>query len=240
MKQFMAALFVFNIIFAEAVNAHNNNTTMPVQDSITVAGEGFIDAEPDMLDLHINLTATKKSLKEAKKEVDRYYRAALKTVKQHNIADVDIKLMRINSQIEYDWNNDKRTFKGYLVNRSLQISVRDLNVYPDLLQSLVDAGIASINNAVARFSDNSVIKQKALAAAVKSAQRKAEALAQQFGRTLGQVIYIAETNVSTPGFQPMHDRVGEFSLETKAIGAPPAMFGTQRISANITVMYQLK
>ena len=137
MKTVLTIAFVLIILainVTNTVNAHDVPTGKTQgQDSITVTGEGFIDAEPDMLDLRVDLFAIKLTLKEAKAEVDQRYRDALKTIKQYKIADTDIKLTRINSQLEYDWNNQRRSFKGYRVSRNLQISIRDLNVYPELL-----------------------------------------------------------------------------------------------------------
>lgn len=239
MKAVAITLFFLTALFTVTVNAHDADRV--AQDSVTVTGEGFIDAEPDMLDLRVDLFAVKPTLKEAKAEVDQYYRDALKTIKQYNIADVDVKLTRIHSNAEYDWGKQQRKFKGYRVSRNLQISVRDLSIYPELLQSLVNAGISNINNATPRFSDNTAIKEQALAAAVESAKRKAWSLAKRFDRALGKVAFISEGNVSSSIPQPMIARSRGMSMQSEAVqSVPPAMLGTQRINASITVVYRLQ
>lgn len=238
MKIVAITVAMLTALLTFTVNAHDVDRL--AQDSVTVTGEGFIDAEPDMLDLRVDLLAVKPTLKEAKAEVDQRYRDALKTIKQHNIVDADIKLTRINSQVEYDWNKQQRTFKGYRVSRNVEISVRDLSVYPELLQSLVNAGISNINNAIPRFSDDTSIKEQALAVAVESAKRKAWSLAKRFDRALGEVAFISEGNVSSVIPQPVLSRSRGVSLQAKAASAPPAMLGTQRINATVTVIYRLK
>jgi len=239
MKAVAITVFVLTALFTVTANAHD--TAKVAQDSVTVTGEGFIDAEPDMLDLRVDLFAIKPTLKEAKTEVDQYYRDALKTIKRYKIADTDVKLTRINSNAEYDWKNQQRSFKGYRVSRNLQISVRDLSVYPELLQSLVNAGISNINNATPRFSDDTGIKEQALAVAVESAKRKAWSLAKRFDRVLGKVAFISEGAVSPSFPQPMMTKSRGMSVQSDALqSAPPAMLGTQRIHATVTVVYRLQ
>ena len=251
MKTVLTIAFVLIILainVTNTVNAHDvpagkiQGQDSATVDSITVTGEGFIDAEPDMLDLRVDLFAIKLTLKEAKAEVDQRYRDALKTIKQYKIADTDIKLTRINSQLEYDWNNQRRSFKGYRVSRNLQISIRDLNVYPELLQSLVNAGISNINNATPRFSDDTAIKEQALTVAVDSAKRKAASLAKQFDRKLGQVAFVSEGNVSLlRPQQPIIARAKSFSAQSASGQTPPPLLlGTQRINASVSVVYRLQ
>lgn len=233
MKKIILALFFLSAISTNAVRAHED--AVMAQDSITVIGEGFVDAEPDMLDLRVELFSVKTTLKDAKLAVDQQYRDALKAIKQHKIADVDIKLTRINSQAEYEWDKQKQTFKGYRVSRNVQIAVRNVSVYPELLQSLVDSNISNINGVTPRFSDDTSIKEQALTVAVASAKRKAASLAKQFDRSLGKITYISEGRVDTPTFQPMLVQSRSMKMQ-----APPAMLGTQRVSASVTVIYRLQ
>lgn len=239
MKIATVILFVLSAFFNVVASAHDSSVA--AQDSVTVIGEGFVDAEPDMLDLRVDLFAIKPTLKAAKAEVDQRYREALAIIKNYKITDTDVKLTRLNSQAEYDWNNQQRIFKGYRVSRNLQISVRDLSVYPELLQSLVNANISNINNATPRFSDDTATKEQALTVAVAAAKRKAESLATQFGRSLGPVAFISEgqTNTSVP--RPMMAKSRSMIAPSENVPAvPPAMLGTQRINATVTVVYRLQ
>lgn len=239
MKKLSFAALIWVFILTNIVYAHEEVAL--AQDSVTVTGKGFIDAEPDMLDLRVDFFATKPTLKEAKAEVDQRYNDTLKAIKRYNVNDTDIKLTRINSQVEYDWNNQKRIFKGYRVSRNLLISIREIEIYSELLQSLVNAGISNINNAIPRFADDTVIKERALEVAVKSAKRKAIALAKQFDRKLGQVAFVSEGAVSSFPRQPVIAKSRGLVMEAdNAQVAPPAMFGTQRINATVNVVYRLQ
>lgn len=239
MKKVTTILFVLSAFFNVIASAHDS--TVAAQDSVTVTGEGFVDAEPDMLDLRVDLFAIKPTLKAAKAELDQRYREALKVIKNYKIADADVKLTRLNSQTEYDWNKQQRVFKGYRVSRNLQVSVRDLGTYPELLQSLVNANISNINNATPRFSDDTATKEQALAVAVASAKRKAESLAAQFNRRLGQVAFISEGQVNASVPRPMMAKSRSMTVQSDILqAAPPAMLGTQRINARVTVVYRLQ
>lgn len=235
------SFFLTFILFAISPTlslAHSNDSL--TSDTVSVSGQGFIEAEPDMVDLHINLTATKPTLKEAKTDVDRRYQQVLEAIRGHNISDKDIKLTRLNSHQDYEWRNSKRIFKGFQLSRSLQISIRDTDKFPDVQQSLIDAGISNISHVNPRFSDDTAIKELALAEAVKVAKRKAQSLAKQFDRQLGAVASISEGGVHIPSPRPFAKHPRAMMADSAESAPAPELLGTQKINATISVVFRLK
>lgn len=222
------------------VSAHSDNGL--TADTVSVSGQGFIEAEPDVVDIHISLMSTKATLKQAKAEVDDRYKDVLQAIRQHKISDKDIKLTRLNSHQDYEWRNSKRIFKGFRVSRNLQISVRDTDKFPNVQQSIIDAGITNITHVSPRFGDDTAIKELALSEAVKVAKRKALSLANQFGRQLGAVASISEGGVNFPSPRPnirMKQARG-MAMEMADSAPAPEMLGTQKITANVSVVFRLQ
>lgn len=216
--------------------AYANNTDF-IQHTVTVTGEGYIDVEPDIVDLSFSLTAMKPSLKEAKQVVDGHYNQALAVLKRYKIDRKDITLTMLNSRPEHEWVDRQKIFKGHRVSRSLNVTVRKLSIYPDLLQALVEADISELNQVKPYLADESNMKRKAMQKAVSVAKEKAKFLAIEFNRQLGKVIQINEGVVAMPS--PVLYRQKGLAEASQA-AAPPAMFGSQRVSANITAVFSLK
>lgn len=212
--------------------------------TITVQGKGYVDVVPNIVDLRFNLFSVKDSLAEAKKDVDKLYRQALAEIEKFDIDKTDIKLTRINSYQEYEWVNRKRNLKGHRVSRSLTITVRNLETYPDLLQSLVDAGISQIGNASARIDDVETFKRQALKNAVTASKQKASLLASEFGRTLGKVLVVNEGGIHVPRpivyAQRSRSKTALASSASEGSAPPQESFGTQRISATITAIFSMQ
>ena len=210
-------------------------------DSITVSATGHVDAEPDIVDLQFELFAIAPTLKQAKQQVDETYQNTLTAIKQFNIADQDIQLTRINSRAEYDWQKQQRVFKGQRVSRNLRLTIRQLAIYPEVLESLVNVGISEVTNINTRFSNRAQLEQAALANAVQRAKDKATFLATQFDRRLGQVEQISEGSAPVFRHHSLRQRSESRSVLAQADAVlPTAMFGTQKIMATVSVIYRLQ
>lgn len=236
MNHLKAAVIMFVLAFGLWTPVYSSDS----EDLITVSGRGVIEAEPDIVDLHFELLAVAKTLADAKQQVDVSYTNVLNAIKAFNIANKDIKLTQLNAGPEYEWLERRRVLKGQRVSRNLQITIRDLDRYPEILQSLVDNGVAQISHVSTRFSDRSAIERKALAKAADVAKAKASFLAIEFDREVGTVVSIAESHVRVP--LPFQRSAPKAIMAEQSIAgdAPPAQFGTQSIQADITVTYRLR
>lgn len=212
-------------------------------DSLTVSATGHVEAEPDIVDLQFELFAIAPTLKQAKQQVDETYQNTLVAIKRFNIADQDIQLTQINSRAEYDWQKQQRVFKGQRVSRNLRVTTRQLALYPEVLEALVKVGISEVNNINTRFSNRSQLEQAALANAVQQAKEKATFLAAQFDRRLGKVEHIAEGSAPVFRNHSLTQRGREgvvFAQADAGASLPEAMFGTQKITATVSVIYRLQ
>ena len=233
-------IFVLSVLFAQLSYSVESSSL----DTVTVQGRGFVDIEPDIVDVSFNLYATKKTLPKAKEAVDELYKQALIVIKQFEIQKKDIKLTFINSRPDYEWIDRKRIFKGHRVSRSLKLIIRELDSYPELLEALVNVGLSEINRVSARISDNDQFKRLALKKATIVAKDKAKFLAKEFGRQLDKVLVINETGVHVPRpiihYRTKTEKTTALSAPVADSAPPAANFGTQRISASVSAVFALK
>lgn len=210
----------------------------PEADLISVTGYGMIEEEPDMVTLRVTISAEAARLTEAKSLADRRYKSALKQIKKARIDDKHIKATRIHAQPQYEWASKKRVYRGELVSRSLSIKVFDLGKLPELMQALVEHGISTIDGVDSGFSNEYELKQKALGAAADDAKQKARFLAKRLGRELGVVSKINAQNAGSPRRHVQQARM--MTAEMDKASAPPELFGTQRITSQVHVVFNLR
>jgi uncharacterized protein YggE len=226
------------ILLAMAVTpaASQERTT---DDSILVTGQGFVDAEPDMAKLRVNITATAPSIDDAKSQVDNRYRAAVEALTAVGVPDEDIEGTGLRAQKEYEWSDNKRLYKGERVIRFLNITLRDINLYGEVLDALVEAGISAVDQTTMGFSDENALRQGALGVAADNAKANADFLARRLGRKLGKVVRITDQSGAGPGPFPPQPRMMMAEASSQDQGPPREMFGTRRVNATITVEFEL-
>lgn len=223
------------LLLALPIHAHELQVT---QDQINVVGVGEIDGEPDQVVLNISINAQESSLVEAKNIADQRYTSVLEKIKAAGVEDKNIKATRINAQPQYEWSNSKRIYKGERVSRSLQVTINDLDSVSELMQSIVESGVSTIDSMTAGFQNPEALEQEALGLAADDAKSKAEFLAKRLGRKLGQATIISEQSFSTPILQPSVQMMrGSAAFEADQV--PQEMLGTQTITATINVSFTL-
>ena len=218
-----------------SAQAHEANLQ---QDNISVIGVGEVEQEPDQATLAISINARQPTLPAAKKLADDRYRRVLGVVEKAGIAAQFVKSTRLNAQPEYEWQNNKRIYKGELVSRSLSIIINDLEKVSPLLQALVESGVSEIDGLQTGFQDRKALQLKAMAAAADDAKSKAKFLAERLGRKLGSAYLISEHNVDAP---QMLRAEGMMMAKSASADAPPPaeMFGTQKVQATVNVSFNL-
>ena len=223
-------------IMSISAGAHEAKT---MQDTISVTGVGEVEAEPDQLQLDISVNAHEATLTAAKKAADDDYRTVLAVIEKAGIDEQFVRSTRISAQPQYDYQSGKRVYKGEQVSRSLQLTINDLDVVPELMQALVDNGVSTIDGTTPGFQDRKALMQKALAAAADDAQSKAKFLAERLGRNLGSASLISEHN-SNQAPRPYQGEVAMArSMSADAAPPPPEMFGLQKVQATVNVTFNL-
>ena len=180
------------ILLALAV-LHSPIATAQTGRFLTVSGEVEIEVPPDFVRLEVLITADDKVADDAKADVDSRTRQAIKAIKSFEIADEDLSFSGLEVERNYDYDrNENERFIGYSVGRTVEIKLRKLDDYEQLVHMLVGAGIDELQDVRSDVDDKSVLERKALEGASRAAKTKAEAMASSLGIGLGLPIEVAE------------------------------------------------
>ncbi len=139
-------------------------------------------------------------------------------------------------------SNTDQVAVGYTVQQTVEVKVRNVNDYPNLTSELV-AGLGSIgakvSNPYSTVDNPDKYQQKVRQEAIVKARNEAEALAKSLGVKLVKVVGYSDN--SYPAY-PMYDMAmsARGSAGNMASPAPSLPTGTNKISADVMVTYQIR
>ncbi|MDP2089521.1 MAG: SIMPL domain-containing protein [Flavobacteriaceae bacterium] len=207
-------LFVFLISFSSIAQMTD---TKPM---ISVVGESTLKVIPDYVIIKVRVEEIAKTAAEAKKRHDISVNTVIKFLRKMKIDSKDIATQYLNLNKVYDYSTKEYNFTA---NQSIDIVLKDLTKYENLIQGLLESGINRIDGI--QFASTEIEKHQSNARklAIQNAQLKALEYVGELRQTIGKAIHISEINVATyPVYNTkmmMNEAVTAFSgTETIAIG----------------------
>jgi hypothetical protein len=118
----------------------------PAGPHVYVEGSAEIRVEPDTVQLWVAIEATDPQLSVAKKTVDERTRRLIAACKALGIAGDDVTTAGLQIGPDYDYREQKRVLVGTKVFREIDVTLRKLDRYSELVQALVSAEIGAIRS----------------------------------------------------------------------------------------------
>jgi uncharacterized protein YggE len=168
---------------------------LPSQPHIYVEGESNVRVAPDLIHIQLSLDKTDPNVAVAKAAVDRRSRMLIDACKQMGIQDQDISSSNLQIRPEYEYRGQHHQKIGTKVSRQVDITLKDLTHYPDLIRALVEGEVGEITETSLGSSREQQLRDQALDQAFSDAKSRAERLASSAGSKLGPVHSISEFRV---------------------------------------------
>jgi uncharacterized protein YggE len=221
---------------------------LPPQPHIYVEGSAELEVEPNMMNFSLNIQTLDLDLAKAKADVDARSRLLIETIKKFGIKAEDIATTALNIRPEYEYKENQRVLVGNQVSRQVDITLRDLKKYPDMMKALVDAKISETINTALTLSDKKSVEEKVQTAAMKDARDRAERLAKSQGKSVGDPWSISEFNMRgeevwrlVPNRQLMDGSSSKMAMRAEIANSnEPFEPGKMKITAQLYVVYLLK
>lgn len=170
---------------------------------VVADGEATLQVPPDTAIIEFSLSRTAKTTALAAQAVDDKTAAALKVVKDLSIPLDDVHASSVEVRADYDYQGEKQTYKGQLVERDVRITLHDLSKFSALMQGLLDVNIDEMHQVDFSSSHDAENKRKAMDAAIDDAHAQADEMATHAGRHLGNAYSMASNeyrSFQTQGF----------------------------------------
>ena len=231
---FAAALVVLAFSLSPAAVAQSGRV-------LTVSGEAEVEVPPDFVRLEVLIAAEDEDVDDAKADVDSRTRKAISAIESFEIADKDLSFSGLSVERNYRYDrNDNERLIGYSVSRTVEIKLRDIASYEQLVHLLVEAGIDEIEDAQSDVDDEHVLERAALEGAAREAKLKAEAIATGLGIQLGAPVEVGENGL-TPSLTIRQSAASDMIFEEIVVAsqsrgiAEPMMFVPENILVRAVV-----
>ena len=203
---------------------------------IIINGEGKVKVVPDQATIAATVETKGNNAKEVKKQNDEKIDAILKFIKKMNLAPADFKTQRVSLNPQYDYEKKKHSYNA---TQTIEILLRDLSNYDELMEGLVNQGINRIDNVTFQSSKMKQYESEARKLAMKEAKLKAEDYVSVLGQKVGRALTISD-NSQTYYPQPMY--VGMKTMQSNDMSAPRETLaaGEITITATVTVNFILE
>lgn len=239
------AVFMVIKIFKEVkiVDANEGNT-------ITVTGDSEVFAKPDIATITFSVRAEDPDLVKAQADAEVKVAEAIKAVKDSGVDEKDIQTTYYNAMPIYDWDqkcgvygceSGERKLKGYEVNESVSIKVRDLTKASSIIGLIGSAKVTDIQGPNFDIEDRDALMEDARKEAIDEAKSKAKDLANELGVNLGKIVSFNDGG--NDGYAvPMMYGAKDMAVSESSAGAvaPTLAEGQNRIYSSVSITYKIK
>ncbi|WP_317172585.1 SIMPL domain-containing protein [Flavobacterium muglaense] len=217
-------------------------TTLQAQEikqvaQISVNGVGEVKVVPDQATISATVETKGVNAKEVKKINDTQVEAVLKMIKKMNLAPTDYKTQRVALNPQYDYEKKKTSYNA---TQTLEIIVRDLSKYDELMDGLVSQGINKINNVEFQSSSLSKYESEARKLAMKDAKMKAEDYVSVLGQKVGRALTISDNSQNYRPQPVVYARMMKTEMSDMATPRETVAAGEIKITANVSVSFLLE
>lgn len=164
--------------------------------SMSVSGTGRVTIVPDMATINIGVRTEAEAVADALEGNNAQSNAIADVLKDMGVAEEDIQTSNFNvyPTDRYDPMTGQAEGRYFVVENTVNVTVRDLSQLGSVLSAVVEAGANNIYGINFSVEDREAAVAEAQKLAIEDAQAKAQAIADEAGVELGDLINI---NVSS-------------------------------------------
>lgn len=204
--------------------------------TVTASGEGVVSAPPDEAVMSFGVS---RSHADAAKALANASAAAEKigdALKKQGVKDEDIQTSNVSVYPRYGRAGGRSVIKDFQASIDVTARVDDLEKLGETITALSKAGAENVSGPSFTIAEDAPYRAEAIKKAVDDARAQAKEMAEAAGKQLGDVVSITSSSVSVPRY-----RHPAYSMELDvAAGSVPIETGQLDVSANMTVVFELK
>lgn len=160
---------------------------------VNVTGEAEVRVVPDIVVLTLGIETSDKRIDAAREKNDAVIKKVLALAGEYGIPAEHVKTDYIGIEPRYpDGCYQLCDPIGYIAHKSVVVTLSDLTRFEDLLPAVLNAGVNYVQGIEFRSTDLRKYRDEARALAVRAAQEKAAAMAQELGQTIAKPQAITE------------------------------------------------
>lgn len=223
-------------LFAALALAASLSSAFAQTRTLTMSGEGEVQAVPDMVTLSAGVTSEAPSAAAALATNSAHMQSVFAALKKLGVADKDIQTenFAVSPQMTGGVSNQTPHITGYQARNGVRVRLYDVSKLGSALDALVTAGANQMNGVSFGIKDPKPLLAEARAAAVADAKEKAQIYAKAAGVSLGSILSISENGFAGP--RPL----GMEQVMVSASRVAPTAAGEQTVSATVSIVWILQ
>lgn len=159
---------------------------------ITVTGEADVRVIPDEVVLTLGVETDDLDLSAAKAENDARMSSVIAVAEEAGLPDNLIRTDYLGIEPRYRFDGPDRIFLGYWVQKSVSLTLRDIDAFEDLLSAVLEAGANYVHGIDFRTTELRSHRDRARSLALQAAREKADMMAAELGHEVGATVLIRE------------------------------------------------
>lgn len=212
-----------------------DNSNNPAR-TIMVNGSGQVTLSPDMAFVSVGVQSQSENVGDALNENNQKAQNVASALRELGIEDKDIQTSSFSIYPQQQYGPaGEITGTVYVVNNTVYVTVRDLQVLGRLLDVVVRTGANSINGVNFDVQDKSQAISEARRLAVESARSQAEEMAQAAGVALGDLQTMSV--YSSQPVMPVYEAKGAMAMDAAQV---PVSAGQMVIRVEVSATYFIK
>lgn len=206
----------------------------PPEHTLSVTGSGKVTVVPDMATIQLGVQLERKTAKDARQAGAQAMTKVVAAIRALGIAEKDIATANVSLQPVYSYpNNASPKVRGYQLQNTVSVTVRNLDKVGDVLDNGVTAGATTVDGITFDVADRAAAEAQAREAAVKDAKAKADTLANGLGIRITGVASVSE-QVSTPIW---YERSAVPMAAAAVDAATPVLPGSTDVTISVSVSF---
>jgi len=238
-------------VFATIMISRASDSTR-YENTVNVSGYGEVDATPDIAMISFTVEEEGKEAKAVGEEVNKKMVKILDELESLDIDEKDIKTQSFNVQPKYEYRSNSkvegyyppqnRVQVGVIVSQYVSVKVRETDNAGSVIAAVNNYDVKYLNGPSFQIDDIESVREEAKSLAIEDAKEKAKKLAKDLDARLGDLISYHENGGGYP--RPYMVKTSSFDMgieESAASSIDPVLpVGENTISANVTLIYELK
>lgn len=213
-------------------------------DTISVTGQEEVKVTPDMAQIRYSIYTQEDTAALCQEINSKDLSAAIETLKGLGIKEESIQTSSYGLSPIQNWRSDTQEVTGYEMTTDLTVTDIPIDQVGEIISQSVASGVNNIDS-VSYFSSNyDACYQDALKGAIAIAQKKAEAIAEASGKSLGSLVHVEEYGYSPDtrysSYSSIRGTSGAAKMEAGgAIADMAVMPGQVSVEATVLVDFKL-
>jgi uncharacterized protein len=196
----------------------------------------YVDATPDVASFSTGVQTLAPTANEAVRQNNIQMAAVIARLKKLGIADKDIQTTQISLNQQFDYENNKQVFRGFVANNTVTAKLRDLKKMPQFLDALASDGATNFNGPSFSMDDDSKLKETARDKVWDVAMKRANAIARKAGYASVRVLRVEEQSADMGGYPVMQTEMRAMDASAKNTPIAP---GQIRIGSSMSFTFEM-